>query len=113
MAIFWLSDSDMYNCFDEWSWVLLDAQFAGDSDFHTYRVYQLYDKKGATKTIKKKDYGVSKVTEYVMQKLNLSLMCNTWHTILSYNFHTLSLLLSYLKILVEHSLFITYANANS
>ena len=70
-------------------------------------------KKGQQKLSKKKDYGVSKVTEYIMQKLNLSLMCNTWHTILSYNFHTLSLLLSYLKILVEHSLFITYANAKS
>ena len=32
---FLTSGSDMYNCFDEWSWVLLDAQFAGDSDFQT------------------------------------------------------------------------------
>ena len=80
----------------------------------TYRVYQLYDKTRGNKNYQeKKDYGVSKVTESIMQKLNLSLMCNTWHTILSYNFHTLSLLLSYLKILVEHSLFITYTNAKS
>ena len=34
-AIFQTSCSGIYYYFDDCSWILLDAQFAGDFDFHT------------------------------------------------------------------------------